>query len=85
MKQKNPFSNEKGAPILGKEKEFANWVIDKENRYIEKLEAHIKSCKEASDYSIGRFDILIITLASGALGFSMSFIKDIVEKMQLRI
>lgn len=46
--------------------------------YIEALELHRQRCKEASDYALKRFDILIITLSSGALAFSMGFIKDVV-------
>lgn len=50
-----------------------------EENYIEKLKEHIKCCEDAMKYSMDRFDILIISLSSGALGFSMSFIKDIAK------
>ena len=51
----------------------------KEEKYIQKLKEHIKCCEDAMKYSLDRFDILIITLSSGALGFSMSFIKDVAK------
>ncbi len=47
--------------------------------YIEKLEAHIKKCEDNSKYALDRLDILIITLSTGALGFSITFIKDIIK------
>lgn len=50
-----------------------------EENYIQQLKDHIKCCEDAMKYSMDRFDILIITLSSGALGFSMSFIKDIAK------
>lgn len=48
----------------------------KEDKYIEELKEHIKCCEDSMKYSLDRFDILIITLSSGALGFSLSFIKE---------
>lgn len=77
MIQKSSFSNGKREPTVGKGKEFVQGRTEEKKRYIENLELHLKSCKEAIDYSISRFDILIISLSSGALVFSMSFIKDI--------
>src|SRR5260221_14682741 len=55
-----------------------------DEKYINDLELHCVSCKEASNYSIKRFDILIITLSSGALLFSAGFIKDIIEASNKR-
>ena len=81
--KKNPFVDEKGEPQKGKEKEHNEWIEAQANikkRYIENLEAHIKSCKESANYSISRFDVLIISLSTGALGFSISFIKDVSPK-----
>ncbi|TDH18169.1 hypothetical protein EXU57_24270 [Segetibacter sp. 3557_3] len=49
----------------------------KKQIYVSRLEAHCDDCKEASKYAIQRFDILIITLSSGALMFSISFLKDV--------
>lgn len=46
-------------------------------RYISNLEKHIENTKSNMKYSLDRFDVLIITLSSGGLVFSMSFIKDI--------
>jgi len=48
-------------------------------RYIEKLEKYIESCEEAATYSIQRFDILIISLASGGLVLSIGFVKDVIQ------
>lgn len=48
------------------------------NRYIGKLEKHIELTKENTRYSSDRFDILIISLSTSALVFSIGFIKDIV-------
>ncbi len=47
--------------------------------YIKRREEWIKNCQEASSYAISRFDILIISLSTGALGFSIGFIKDFVK------
>ena len=48
------------------------------DRYIGKLEKHLDSTKENTRYSSDRFDILIISLSTSALVFSIGFIKDIV-------
>jgi len=49
------------------------------DRYIGKLEQHLDSTKENTRYSSDRFDILIISLSTSALVFSIGFIKDIVK------
>ncbi|NCA84412.1 MAG: hypothetical protein EOM83_02435 [Clostridia bacterium] len=49
-------------------------------RYIKNLEYHIEGTKANIKYSLDRFDILIISLSSGGLIFSMGFIKDILPK-----
>ena len=49
--------------------------------YIKKLEKHIDSTRENKKYSIDRFDILIISLSSGALGLSISYLKDILKDL----
>jgi len=46
-------------------------------RFIKKLEKHIENTDSNLKYSLDRFDILIVTLSSGGLVFSMGFIKDI--------
>ncbi|MBE0650643.1 MAG: hypothetical protein IH595_07355 [Bacteroidales bacterium] len=52
--------------------------IDK--RYIKNLEQHIEGTKANIKYSLDRFDILIISLSSGGLIFSMGFVKDFLPK-----
>lgn len=51
------------------------------SKYIQDMEAHILRCKEASDYSIKRFDVLIITLSSSGLALSLAFIKDLIKTL----
>jgi hypothetical protein len=51
--------------------------IDK--NYIERLQNYAESTKKAIDYSIERFDILIITLSSSGLVLSIGFVKDIIK------
>jgi len=46
---------------------------------ITKWETYIESCKEVSYHAIDRFDVLIISLSTGALGFSLGFLKDFVK------
>ena len=50
-----------------------------DQKYIEKLEEHIKSTKEIMKYSLERFDILIISLSSGGLIFSINIVKDLLK------
>ena len=51
-------------------------------KYIENLENHIISTKESVKYSLERFDILIISLATSALILSIGFVKDIVVNFE---
>jgi hypothetical protein len=53
---------------------------DDNERDIRNLENHIENTRANINYSLDRFDILIITLSSGGLVFSMGFIKDIIPK-----
>ena len=55
--------------------------MDKSERFISNLEAHKEKTVANLKYSIDRFDILIISISSGGLVFSMGFIKDIISKM----
>ncbi|MCX2481053.1 hypothetical protein OQY15_18255 [Pedobacter sp. MC2016-15] len=45
--------------------------VDTSDRYVSKLEKHIAKAEEAMKYSSDRFDILIISLATGALVLSL--------------
>ena len=54
---------------------------DQTQRYIDNLEKHKIQSKEKQTYSIRRFDVLIITLSSGALVFSMGFINDLITNI----
>ena len=63
--------------------------LDKE--YLKKLESLIEKANANLKYSIDRFDILIISISSGGLVFSMSFVKDLllekknIDFLQLKI
>ena len=48
-------------------------------RYIQKLENHIDSTKDAVKYSLERFDILIISLSTSGLILSIGFVKNIIN------
>jgi hypothetical protein len=50
--------------------------IDK--AYIEKLERYAEQTQKTIDYSLERFDILIISLATTGLVLSIGFVKDII-------
>jgi len=50
-----------------------------DQRYIDNLEKHKENTLSNIKYSIDRFDILIISISSGALAFSMNFVKDILD------
>ncbi len=50
-----------------------------DNHFIEKLELHIEKANSNLKYSIDRFDILIISISSGGLVFSMGFVKDLLS------
>lgn len=49
-------------------------------RYIQNLETHIEKTESNLKYSLDRFDILIISISSGGLVFSMGYVKDILSK-----
>jgi hypothetical protein len=49
-------------------------------RFIKKLEEHKEKTDSNLKYSIDRFDILIISIASGGLVFSMNFVKDLIPE-----
>ena len=55
---------------------------NKNKRFIKKLENHIKNTNSNIKYSLDRFDILIISLSSGGLVFSMGFVKDIISNQE---
>ena len=48
---------------------------------IKKLEDYIVNIDKRIDYSLERFDILIISLSSSGLAFSIGFVKDIIENL----
>jgi len=63
-----------------------NYIMDndkkvevKNKRFIKNLEKHIDNTNQNLKYSLDRFDILIISLSSGGLIFSMGFVKDILS------
>ncbi|NQU32407.1 MAG: hypothetical protein HQ521_04165, partial [Bacteroidetes bacterium] len=51
-------------------------IIDK--KYIKRLQTYVETTQKAVDYSIERFDILIISLSTGGLVLSIGFVKDII-------
>lgn len=54
-------------------------MIKQDNNFIDKLESHIEKANSNLKYSIDRFDILIISISSGGLVFSMGFVKDLLS------
>ena len=56
--------------------------MNKTKRFIRNLEDHKEKTTANLKYSIDRFDILIISISSGGLVFSMGFIKDIIQRTQ---
>jgi hypothetical protein len=52
---------------------------DRAKRFIDKLEKHIEKASEHKKYSVDRFDILLITISTTALVFSIGFVKDFVK------
>lgn len=50
-------------------------------RYISKLEKHIEQAKDSAKYSLDRFDILIISLSTSSLIFSIGFVKNIIPNL----
>lgn len=55
--------------------------MKKNKRYIRNLEKHISTADSNVKYSLDRFDILIISISSGGLVFSMGFVKDILSEI----
>ncbi|MFY9153321.1 MAG: hypothetical protein WAO52_14995 [Prolixibacteraceae bacterium] len=49
--------------------------------FVRRLEKYAESTQKAIDYSIERFDILIISLSSSGLLLSIGFVKDIIGNM----
>ena len=62
---------------------FGIMVLQSEDktRYINKLEKHIEQAKDSAKYSLDRFDILIISLSTCSLIFSIGFVKDIIPNL----
>ena len=54
---------------------------EKSARYLAKLEKHIDNAKEAEKYSSDRFDVLLISLSTGSLLFSIGFAQNIVKDL----
>lgn len=54
-----------------------------EEAYIERIRKYIDEAKEAIKYSIVRFDLLIISLSTGALILSIGYTKGAVNLVQL--
>lgn len=52
-------------------------IQQKTDRTIEKLEKHVEKAEKAAEYSIVRFDLLIISLSTGALLLSINYTKEI--------
>lgn len=49
-----------------------------DEKYIEQLQDYVETTQKAIDYSIERFDILIISLSTSGLILSIGFVKDII-------
>jgi hypothetical protein len=54
---------------------------EKSDRYLANLEKHVEATKEAVRYSSDRFDVLLVTLSTGSLMFSMGFAENIVQDL----
>jgi hypothetical protein len=54
----------------------------KNEEYIKKLEEYAESTKKSIDYSVERFDILIISLSTSGLILSIGFVKDILKNFE---
>jgi hypothetical protein len=50
-----------------------------DEKYIERLQSYVETTQKAVDYSIERFDILIISLSTSGLILSIGFVKDIIK------
>lgn len=51
---------------------------DPNEKYIERLTKYAETTQKAIDYSVERFDILIISLSSSGMVLSIGFVKDII-------
>ena len=49
------------------------------SRFITNLEKHIEKASEHKKYSVDRFDILVISISTTSLVFSIGFVKDFVK------
>lgn len=54
--------------------------MGKTKRYIKNLDGHKEKTMANMKYSLDRFDVLIISISSGGLVFSMGYVKDIIAK-----
>jgi hypothetical protein len=52
---------------------------NEESNYVKRLREHTTTIQKAINYSIERFDILIISLSTSALILSMGFVEDIIK------
>ena len=50
-----------------------------DEKYIDQLQRYAETTQKAIDYSIERFDILIISLSTSGLILSIGFVKDIIK------
>lgn len=50
-----------------------------DEKYIEQLQNYVEKTQKAVDYSIEKFDILIISLSTSGLVLSIGFVKDIIN------
>ena len=50
-----------------------------DEKYIEQLQTYVETTQKAVDYSVERFDILIISLSTSGLILSIGFVKDIIK------
>ena len=53
---------------------------EKAARYISSLDRHIEKATEHKKYSVDRFDILVISISTTSLVFSIGFVKDFVKE-----
>lgn len=51
---------------------------DVDEKYIERLTSYAETTQKAMDYSVERFDVLIITLSSSGMVLSIGFVKDVI-------
>lgn len=68
--------------MSGKSKKRKEGEVENEEkrlRHIANLEKHIERVQEDKKYSVDRFDILVISISTTALIFSIGFVKDFVK------